>query len=176
MPAKLAQPNLYEDSLEEWGIPRIVLVEDSATGDAWYPLRPIVEVLATDWGTTSGLARTDSRTAPGVQDIRVPTPGGPQLSVYIRRRELAILLTIIDPSRLGPRAKARGKLQEFQNALWHLAERMAFKHRQVADVCAVHASTTATLEGTETGMVTCPVCASLLDVEVSRGKVHLTEH
>lgn len=162
----------YDESLEEWGIPRITLAQDGR-GAVFYPFRVVCDALALDRGTYAAFVREDSRTARGVREIRAPTAGGPQPTLYLRRRELAIWLALIDPSRVGKRAKAAGRLHEFQAALWHLAERVAFKSKASADASATPAPVLAALEGSQRTMTHCPDCGSPLRAEVRDGKLYL---
>lgn len=123
----------YEDALPEWDIHRILLAEDE-TGAVFFPVRTLCDALKIDRPTQSALIQADSRTLPGARTIKAPTRGGVQPALYLRRREVAIWLTGIDPPRVGGRA--RGRLDEFQQGLWQLAERTVFRRRMAAEAGA----------------------------------------
>lgn len=164
--------NFYDDSLPEWGIDRILLAQDGR-GAVFYPFHPICGALALDRKTHAALVRQDGRIGRGVRDIRAPSPGGIQQTLYLRRRELAIWLTVIDPSKIGPRARAAGRLAEFQAALWHLAERIAFKTKAGADASATPAPVVATWQGTKRTPTSCPDCGAPLIAEERGDKLYL---
>lgn len=143
----------YEDSLPEWDIPYILLAEDSA-GDVFYPVRPICEALHLDRSTQNSIIRSDSRTKGGADDIKAPSKGGKQETLYLRKKECAIWLTNIDPARVN--GVAKGRLVEFQEGLWQLAERTVFRRHMAAHASAEDIDTR-TLPGH------CPYCGMPLE-------------
>ena len=168
----LEQYCFYDEAAPEWGIDAITIAQDRE-GALYFPVKAITDALALDRGAAVAFIKADSRTAGGVRAIRVPTRGGRQEMPCIRRRELAIWLAVLDPRRIGPRAKAAGHLQEFQASLWHLAERIAFRGKASADAAAVPVPVAATLEGAQRALTSCPDCGSPLVAEVRDGKVYL---
>lgn len=168
----MSEHNFYDESLPDWGIERVTLAQD-AQGAVYFPVKVICEALAIDRGNYTALIKEDGRTRGGVREIRAPSPGGTQKTLYIRRRELAIWLTLIDPAKVGPRARARGRLQDFQAALWHLAERIAFKGKASAEASATPAPVAAALEGAQRAPVQCPDCGAPLLAEIREGKLYL---
>lgn len=168
----MGEYSFYVEPLREWGIERITLAQDAA-GAVFYPFRVIVDALALDTRHYLALAREDGRTARGMREIRAPTPGGAQSTIYMRRRELSILLALIDPAQVGKRAKALGTLADFQAALWHLAERVAFKGKASAELGATLAPTVATWQGTRRTPTSCPDCGAPLIAEERGDRLYL---
>jgi hypothetical protein len=162
----------YTESLPEWGIERITLAQDR-DGALYFPVNTICEALAVTRNHYAAFIKADSRTCGGIRDVRAPTAGGLQPMLYIRRRELAIWLTVIDPAKVGPRARAAGRLADFQAALWHLAERIAFKSKASTDASAIPAPIVTTMEGTQYTVTRCPDCGARLRAEVHEGKLSL---
>ena len=160
----------YEESLPEWGISRIMLAED-AQGDMFFPVRPICEALGVDRPTQMGIIQSDSRLKRGARTIKIPTRGGKQDTLCLRKREVGVWLATIDPLRVGERA--RGRLEEFQEALWNLADRIVFRRRRSVEAGAEGATTTARLSGTQSTNTCCPECGAPLRAEVERGDVRL---
>lgn len=161
----------YDDTLPEWNITWIVLAEDGA-GDVWFPVRPIIEALGVDRPTQQGIIQQDSRTKKGVRQIKAPTRGGKQTVLYIRQRECAIWLTLIDPDNVGELAK--GRLEDFQGALWHIAERIIFKRARGVAAAAHGPTASAKLSGVQSAIVPCPCCGELLIAELEDGELRLT--
>lgn len=168
----MASYRFYPESAPEWGIERIMLAQDD-TGAVFYPFRPICDALALDRTTHAALIRQDSRISRGMREIRAPSPGGSQQTMYLRRRELGIWLTVIDPSHIGKRARAAGRLVEFQAAMWHLAERIAFKSKAGSDASATPAPVSAELQGSQRAPVACPDCGAPLIAEIRAGRLYL---
>lgn len=142
----------YEEALPEWGISLIMLAEDEA-GQLFYPVRPICDALQVDRPTQAAIIQTDSRTKKGARDIKAPTRGGRQEVLYLRRREVAVWLALIDPERVGPRA--RGRVEDFQNALWQLADKIVFKRRRGIEASAVDTGIRVDLHGEMRGEFIC---------------------
>jgi hypothetical protein len=125
--------DFYQESLPEWGIEEIWLAQDRA-GDIFYPARPLIEALGVQRTTQTAIMQEDSRLRRGLRIIdRAPTRGGRQTTIYLRKHEVSIWLAIIDPARLGERARGKGKLEQFQRDLFHLAQRLAFRQRRLAE-------------------------------------------
>lgn len=164
--------SFYEEAIPEWDISYILLAEDVG-GDVYFPTRPIIEALGVERSRQTGIIKEDTRTRGGVKEISAPTRGGKQKALYIRKRELAIWLTIIDPENVGPRAK--GRLTEFQAALWHLAEKLVFKRRRGVEASLDNPTSVAQLVGgVARAETTCPDCGVALVAEVDGGELRLT--
>jgi hypothetical protein len=125
--------DFYQESLSEWGIEEIWLAQDHA-GDIYYPARPVIEALGVQRSTQTAIMQEDSRLRRGVRLIKkAPTRGGRQDTLYLRKHEVSIWLALIDPARVGERARGKGKLEQFQRDLFHLAQRLAFRQRRLAE-------------------------------------------
>lgn len=163
----------YDDALPEWGIDAITIAEDR-DGALYFPVKVLCAALALDRGSAVAFLHEDSRTAPGMKEIRVPSRGGAQSTTCVRRRELAIWLAVIDPRRIGPKARACGRLQEFQEALWQLADRVMFRGKMGADATAVPAPVAFPLEGIQRAPAHCPDCGAPILIEVERGEARVS--
>ena len=159
----------YEESLLDWGIARIVLAEDEQ-GDVYFPVRPICEALGVDRPTQSAIIQQDSRTKRGARTIEMPTRGGKQKSLCLRKREVGIWLTIMDPDNVGE--SARGRLEEFQEALWQLAHRIVFRRRRSVEAGAEDVGTVLHLQGSQRGEILCE-CGRLHVIEFANGEVRV---
>lgn len=159
----------YEESLPDWGIARIVLAED-ADGAVYFPVRTICDALGVDRPTQSAIVQQDSRTKKGARFIDVPTKGGKQRALCVRKRELGIWLTIIDPANVGERA--RGRLEEFQEALWALADRLVFRRRRSVEAGAEDTGTAIPLQGAQRGQFLCE-CGRLHVIELANGEMRV---
>jgi hypothetical protein len=134
----------FEDSLPEWGIPHIWLARDSE-GNVYYPVRLLIDALHLQRTDQTSYIQADSRTRKGVKTIKSPTRGGAQDTLYLRKREVAIWLANLDPERVN--GVAKGRLNEFQEALWNLAQRTVFKMRRSAAAGAEDAGELLSLVG-----------------------------
>jgi hypothetical protein len=156
----------YEDAIPEWGIAYMLLAED-VEGDVWYPARPIIEALGVQRTTQTGILQTDARTRKGVKEISAPTRGGKQKAIYVRRKECAIWLTLIDPEKVAERA--RGKIEDFQGALWQLADKIVFRRKRISDAATEGPTTVAYFHGDLHTDTACPICEGSLDAELGGG-------
>jgi hypothetical protein len=161
-------------ALPEWGIDSLTLASDSE-GRQFFPVKPIVAALALSREAAVSFLKTDSRTAPGLQQIRAPSRGGAQDTLYISKRALAIWLAVLDPRLIGPRAKACGRLEEFQAALWQLADRFLFRGKIAADALASGhlLPVSVPLSGAQTAHTLCPICGGAVAATVEQGFLHL---
>jgi len=161
----------YEDALPEWGIAHLILAEDDQ-GDVWYPVRPLIEALDIQRTTQTSMLQTDARTRNGVREIHAPTRGGKQRALYVRKRECAIWLTLIDPENVAGRA--RGRLEDFQAALWQLAQKLVFRRKRSTEAGIEGPTSVAQFGGTQHTDTTCPICDGALHAELERGQLRLT--
>jgi hypothetical protein len=159
----------YEDSLPDWNIPMIWLAEDSAC-DLFFPMRPLITALGVDRPTQMAIIAEDTRLKGGARILKAPTRGGKQDVHYLRKREVAIWLTLIDPEKVAPRA--RGRVEEFQAALWHLAERIIFRRRRLADAGAAATGALIELHGAQRGEFTCD-CGRRHIIEIADGEMRV---
>lgn len=159
----------YEESLPDWGISRILLAED-AQGDVFFPVRTICEALCVDRPTQSAIVQQDSRTKKGARMVGMPTRGGTQKTLCLRKREVGIWLTIMDPDNVGE--LARGRLEEFQEALWTLADRIIFRRRRGVEAGAHDTGTVLRLHGAQRGEILCE-CGRLHVFEIAGGEVRV---
>jgi hypothetical protein len=159
----------YEDSLPEWGIDTIWLAEDSA-GDVFYPARPIITTMGVDRPTQMAVIAEDTRLKRGLRIIKAPTRGGKQEVHYLRRHELGIWLALIDPEKVGERA--RGRVKDFQTALFHLAERIAFRRRRLADGLAEDTGVLVEMRGEQQGEFDCE-CGRHHIIKMSGGEMRV---
>jgi hypothetical protein len=156
----------YEDALPEWNIPLLMLAEDN-DGDVFFPVRPIITALGVDRPTQTATIQEDSRLKPGARLIKkAPTRGGRQDTLYLRRREVAIWLTLIDPEKVGE--NARGRVEEFQAALWRLADKILFRRRRIAQGAATDLGEVVELHGAQHGEFTCE-CGRRHIIEMADG-------
>lgn len=160
----------YEDGLPDWNMPSITIAEDE-NGEVWYPVRPMCKGLAVDSPTQAGIIRQDSRLSQHARDIRVPTPGGRQEQLCLTHKGVAIWLAGIDPHRVGK--YARGRMEEYQDALWSLADKLVFSRRRTAEASAQGATVTTKLIGTQKGEALCPHCHQPVGIEVEHGDARL---
>lgn len=144
--------SFYEDALPDWGIHSIWLAED-AEGDVFYQVRPIITVLGVQRSAQTANIQEDSRLKRGARMIKAPTSGGRQEALYLRKREVAIWLVIMDPDKVGERA--RGRLEEFQADLFHLAERIFFRRKRLAQAMATDAGIPVEMYGEQRGEFFC---------------------
>lgn len=141
--------SFYSASLPEWGIDSILVAEDS-DGNQLFQFRPMCDALQLQRSGQNAFIQTDSRTRKWAKTIKkAPTDGGPQPTLFLRKRETAIWLTCIDPDKVNGIAK--GRLGEFQEGLWQLAQRTMFRRHMAAHAGAEDVDTR-TLPGH------CPYC------------------
>lgn len=152
MPRSDEDYSFYEDALPDWGIDFLMLAED-AEGMVYYPVRPIISALGVDRTTQTSIIQADARLKKGARKITAPTRGGPQEVLYLAHRQVAIWLTIIDPENVAPRV--RGRLEEFQAALWRLADKILFLRRRSIETAAIDTGTRVTMYGALHGEFSC---------------------
>jgi hypothetical protein len=142
----------YDEALPEWGIASLLVAEDSQ-GNHYFQFRPICEALQLQRSKQNAFIQTDSRTRSGAESIKAPTNGGIQETLFLRKRETAIWLAILDPEHVNGLAK--GRLEEFQDALWSLADRTVFRKRRSIVAGAEDVGRVVPLTGDLRGEFTC---------------------
>lgn len=159
----------YEDALPDWGIDFLMLAED-AEGTVYYPVRPIISALGIERTTQTSIIQEDARLKAGASKIIAPTRGGPQEVLYLAHRQVAIWLTIIDPEKVAPRV--RGRLEEFQAALWHLADKILFRRRRIVAASATDTGTLVEIRGELHGEFTCE-CGRRHIIKIADGEMRV---
>jgi hypothetical protein len=102
-----------------------------------------------------------------LEDLPVPTAGGMQTMKCLRKPECARWITKIDANRT--KEPVRGRLEEVQQRLWEIADRLIF-----GDLSTVVADslTTQFVRG-ELRLGACPRCRTLLALIVDASGAHL---
>lgn len=100
------------------------IAEDYA-GELYFPVRPSCAALDMDSQTAIATIKADSRLAPGLRRIKLPTAGGEQLQQCLRSDEYAWWLALIDPRHFKP--ERRALLEERQRVLMRLAKDIMLK-------------------------------------------------
>ena len=95
------------------------LAEDSE-GRLYFPLRASCGYLGIDYSTSLAAIKDDSRLTPGLRQIQLPTPGGPQVQQCLRKLEYTWWLSLLDPRRFKEERRAR--ISERQRVLMEFAE------------------------------------------------------
>lgn len=155
----------YEEALPDWGIASILVAEDSE-GNLYFQFRPICEALRLQRSKQNAFIQSDSRTRAGAKPIDAPTNGGIQETLFLRKRETAIWLAILDPEHVN--GVAKGRIQEFQDALWTLADRTAFRRHKVASAGVEDSGTEVHLLGELRGEFLCE-CGRRHVIEIADG-------
>jgi len=104
-----------------------------------------------------------------LRDLPVPTIKGLRSTVCLRKQQLPIWLTLIDPNRLH--ITARGPLEEFQRALFAAAERFLFRDMSDAVVDAPSRASKPVYGMLHLG--DCPRCGLALCLTVDETGQHL---
>lgn len=95
------------------------LAEDS-NGIVYFPLKPSCMYIGIDFDTSLDTIKSDSRLAPGLSPIKLPSAGGLQPHQCLRKLEYTWWLAIIDPRRF--REERRSGIIERQRILMQFAE------------------------------------------------------
>ncbi len=104
-------------------------VAEDAEGRLYFPVRPSCVALDIDPATALDTIRADSRLAPGLFAIRLPTPGGDQSLQCLHSTEYAWWLALIDPRNY--KTERRPLLEKRQRILMQLAEEIMLKRRDL---------------------------------------------
>ncbi|HEX2348901.1 MAG TPA: phage antirepressor N-terminal domain-containing protein [Ktedonobacterales bacterium] len=101
-------------------------VAEDYQGNLYLPVRPICAALELDSATSIDTIKADSRLAPGLVRIQLPSAGGDQLQQCLRSEEYGWWLMIVDPCRFKP--ERRVPLAGRQRVLMRLAKDIVLKH------------------------------------------------
>ena len=110
-----ARHKAYLDVLEG----ELWLAEDSE-GRLYFPIKPSCGYLGIGYDSALDTIKADSRLAPGLRQIKLPTPGGPQVQQCLRKLEYTWWLSLLDPRRF--KEERRERIRERQRVLMDFAE------------------------------------------------------
>lgn len=82
----------------------------SHNGEAYTPMKPIVEGMGLDW--MGQYTKLKQRFAKGIEEIAIPTPGGNQMMICLALRKLSAWLTTIHANKV--KASIRNKVIQYQ--------------------------------------------------------------
>lgn len=116
--------HVYVEVLDDY-----LWVAEDYQGNLYLPVRPTCAALELDSQTSIATIKADSRLAPGLFRIRLPSGGGDQLQQCLRSEEYSWWLMIVDPRRFKP--ERRALLAERQRVLMHLASDIVLKRREL---------------------------------------------
>jgi hypothetical protein len=113
----------YPRIFKEWGI-SVMLIKAEDNG-IYVPVRQICTELGINVDNQKNKLNGNPDYAEGLVELPVPTPGGKQMMLCIRKKELAWwLVHDMDDKRCKPHI--RGHLQEIKQAIIDAAERILF--------------------------------------------------
>jgi antirepressor protein len=105
-------------------------VAEDLDGELYFPVRASCAALELDSTTSLETIKADSRLAPGLRAIRLPTPPRGEREVQcLRSDEYTWWLALIDPRRF--KAERRPLLEQRQRALMRLAKEIMLKRTEV---------------------------------------------
>lgn len=95
-------------------------IAEDADGRLYFPVKPSCGYLGIDFDSSLDAIKADSRLAPGLRQIKLPTTGGPQAQQCLRKLEYTWWLSVLDPRRFRP--ERRPRIIERQRILMEIAE------------------------------------------------------
>jgi len=98
----------------------LTIAQAESNGLWYFPIRPTCAALEIASQSQLETIRGDSRFAPALMAIPLPSAGGAQLTQCLPRRDYTWWLALIDPAKCKP--AARSKLVMRQRAIWDVAE------------------------------------------------------
>lgn len=107
------------------------LAEDTE-GRLYFPVKPSCAYLGIDFDTSLDTIKADSRLAPGLRQVKLPTAGGPQLQQCLRKLEYTWWLSVLDPRRF--RQERRQRIIERQRILMEFAEDVILARQSVTSL------------------------------------------
>lgn len=116
--------HVFVDVLDDY-----LWVAEDHDGALYLPVRPSCAALELDSTSALETIKADSRLAPGLARVKLPTAGGEQVQQCLRAREYSWWLMLVDPRRFKP--ERRAKLIARQNALMNLAEEIVLKRKSL---------------------------------------------
>ena len=122
MDTELKAVGHYPRLFKEWGISvTFVRTEDNAV---YVSVRQLCVELGIDGGKQIKKLEADPDFASGLAELPVPTAGGMQKMVCIRKREMAWWLINLNDSHCKP--NVRGHIQEIKQTIIEAAEKLLF--------------------------------------------------
>ena len=119
----VARKQHYPRVFHEWGISVTILIGQD--GQVYFPVRQICEELGVDVNQQIRRISESPDCAPGVIEMSVPTAGGDQRSVCLRKKETAWwLIHVLDDARC--KKHIRGHLQDIKQRLMAAADAVLF--------------------------------------------------
>jgi hypothetical protein len=118
---------VYVDALDDelW-------VAEDAEGRLYFPVRPSAGALGIDPDNALDTIKADSRLAPGLEIIRLPSAGGDQPMQCLHSTEYAWWLAMLDPRRFRTLPEERrAEFVRRQRALMQLAEEIMLKRQEL---------------------------------------------
>jgi hypothetical protein len=112
----------YAVQLHRWDMAVTIVRTDD--GRAFFAVRPLCQGLGINSQTQLAMLQDDERYADALHTFRIPTAGGMQDVVCLRRRETAWWIANVNPKKV--KASVRDDLEEFQAALMAEADRLLF--------------------------------------------------
>lgn len=118
---------VYVDALD-----REIWVAEDAEGRLYFPVRPSCAALGIDPDNALDTIKADSRLAPGLRLIRLPSPGGDQPTQCLHSTEYGWWLAVLDPRRLrGLTDDQRLDFVGRQRILMQLAEEIMLRRGEL---------------------------------------------
>lgn len=117
--------HIYVEALADW-----LWVAEDSDGELYFPVNASCEAVELETRAAHDLIRRDSRLAPGVRTIRLPTAGGEQAQKCLRSTEYAWWLALTDAPRDASPEK-RTTLVERQRVLMGLARDIIVRGREL---------------------------------------------
>jgi hypothetical protein len=107
-------------------------VAEDENGELYLPVRPTCSTLEVDSTTSLETIKADSRLAPGLRSIKLPTFGGEQRLQCLRSTEYSWWLALIDPRKF--KEERRANLIERQRVLMNLARDIMLKRQELRTI------------------------------------------
>jgi hypothetical protein len=142
-------------------------VAEDEEGRLYFPVRPSCTALGIDPDNALEVIRADSRLAPGLSTIRLPSPGGDQAQQCLHSTEYAWWLAMLDPRRFRSLSEQRrADFVHRQRALMQLAEEIMLRRHELRRLPARCASSppssapqaSTSVSGQVSGDARCPHC------------------
>jgi hypothetical protein len=164
MPSEIVGYKPFAVQLPKWDMD--VTIVRTNDGRTYFAVRHICEALGLARQPQLTALQSDERYADALQGFRIPTEGGMQDVVCLRRRECAWWLANINPKKCA--ATVRDRLEEFQADLMAEADRLAW-----GDLSSVLPALQ--IDQPIRGELTCncPRCGAALCFTIAETGVHL---
>jgi len=150
-------------------------IAEDATGRLHFPIRSSCTALGIDADNALDNIKADSRLSPGLQVIRLPSPGGDQPTQCLHSTEYSWWLAILDPRRF--RHVSESQREEFTNRqriLMQLAEEIMLKRDELRHLhVRPAAAAPITVSGQISGDARCPHCRRPVHITIDGSGWHL---